>query len=145
MLRDKKLEVQELAAVTLSGILKVASAPHANRLRATFLDQVNHGHTGRTRGSKSGDASEAHVVAVLGLKAFVLSTPYEVPEWLPEVLMALVKMANRPQPVKSMVASTLGEFRRTHGGTELQDCREFFDVEQWEAIRGVSSTSSYFV
>lgn len=35
--------------------------------------------------------AERHA-AVLGLKAFVLSSPYDVPPWLPDVLMALVRL-----------------------------------------------------
>ena len=43
--------------------------------------------------------AEKHGV-VLGLKAFVLSAPYDVPPWLPEVLMALVRLAVEPPPVR---------------------------------------------
>lgn len=38
--------------------------------------------------------------AVLGLRAFVLSSPYDVPGWLPDVLMALVRLANEPVPIR---------------------------------------------
>ena len=47
-------------------------------------------------------SAEKHA-AVLGLKAFVLTSPYDVPAWLPEVLMALVKASGEPAPVKSTV------------------------------------------
>ena len=40
---------------------------------------------------------------VLGLKALVLCTPYDVPAWLPESLMALVQAATQPAPIKSTV------------------------------------------
>lgn len=43
--------------------------------------------------------AQRHAV-VLGLKAFVLSTPYDVPPWLPEVLMALVRLAVEPPPIR---------------------------------------------
>ena len=47
-------------------------------------------------------SAEKHA-AVLGLKAFVLTSPYDVPAWLPEVLMALVKASGEPAPVKTTV------------------------------------------
>ena len=46
--------------------------------------------------------SQKHA-AVLGLKAFVLTSPYDVPSWLPEVLMALVRAAGQPAPIKTTV------------------------------------------
>jgi proteasome activator subunit 4 len=42
--------------------------------------------------------AEAQAV-VQGLKAFVLSSPYDVPGWMPEVLMALVAAANSRNPL----------------------------------------------
>ncbi len=41
MLSDSKLEVREVAATTLSGLLKGASADEAARLRASFLADVD--------------------------------------------------------------------------------------------------------
>ncbi len=41
---------------------------------------------------------EAQAV-VQGLKAFVLSAPYDVPGWMPQVLMALVAAANSRNPL----------------------------------------------
>lgn len=39
--------------------------------------------------------------AVLALKAFVLSVPYDVPAWLPPVLVALMRAAGQPAPIGS--------------------------------------------
>ena len=46
--------------------------------------------------------TEKHA-ALLGLRAFVLTTPYDVPPWLPDVLMALVRAAGEPAPIKKTV------------------------------------------
>ncbi len=40
---------------------------------------------------------------VLGLRAFVLSSPYDVPDWLPSILVALSGLASTPVPVKTTV------------------------------------------
>lgn len=52
----------------------------------------------------SGGASlnEKHA-ALLGLRAFVLTSPFDVPPWLSAVLMALVKAAGKPAPIKKIV------------------------------------------
>mmetsp|Transcript_1445 Transcript_1445/g.4175 ORF Transcript_1445/g.4175 Transcript_1445/m.4175 type:complete len:1599 (-) Transcript_1445:123-4919(-) len=142
LLCDKKFEVQELAAKTLSGILKGLSKQQASHLRSSFLHEINRSQGRRVRAENS---VAVFVAPVLGLKAFVLSTPYDIPSWLPEVLMALVKLARQPPPVSNIVAATLGEFTRTHEGALSQDYRGLFAPEEWEAIRSVSSTASYFV
>lgn len=42
------------------------------------------------------------------------AAPYDVPDWLPPVLLALAKHVNDPQPVGGSVKRTFGEFWRTH-------------------------------
>eukprot|EP00873_Tetraselmis_striata_P035714 jgi/Tetstr1/455978/TSEL_042757.t2 len=160
LLSDRKLEVQELAAATLSGILKGAPAAEGHALRGRLVAEVAAlraaGGGGRRRArartalAPSDSAASLEALArrhapVLGLKGFVLSTPYDVPRWLPEVLMALVSVSGEPPPIKTTVERSLGEFRRTHEEVGLQECRDYFDAEQWEAIQDVTSTASYFV
>lgn len=50
----------------------------------------------------STSVSERHA-ALLGLRAFVLTSPYDVPAWLSDVLMALVGAAGEPAPIKKTV------------------------------------------
>ena len=50
--------------------------------------------------------NERHA-ALLGLRAFVLTSPYDVPAWLTDVLMALVKAAAEPAPIKKTVRQGL--------------------------------------
>ena len=40
---------------------------------------------------------------MLGLKAFVLAHPYDVPEWLPDLLLLLVRASSQPAPNKTTV------------------------------------------
>ena len=157
MMSDRKLEVQEIASNSLSGVIRAQPACEAARLRTEFVNDVREMVASRRdRRRRAGSGSRTHDqvaikpislrhAPVLGLKAFVLSTPYDVPRWLPDVLMALVGVASEPQPIKTTVTRSLGEFRRTHEEAGLQECRDFFDSDQWEAIQGVSSTVSYFV
>ena len=46
--------------------------------------------------------AEKHAV-VLGLKAFVLAHPYDVPVWLPDLLLLLVRASFQPAPIKTSV------------------------------------------
>lgn len=37
---------------------------------------------------------------VLGLSACILSSPYDVPDWMPQILMELSDHLNDPQPIE---------------------------------------------
>ncbi|KAH7621507.1 hypothetical protein Ndes2526B_g03845 [Nannochloris sp. 'desiccata'] len=169
-LEDEKLEVRELAANSLSGLVRGLPENDAAELRRKFLSRANEifptrGRRRRTReqlesGSKIAAAtidtspatssSSSSSVPVrhgtaLALQALVLSSPYDVPLWLPDVLMALVRLASEPAPIKTTVTKALGEFRRTHEEGGLVEVKEVLSGEQWEAIRDVASPASYFV
>jgi proteasome activator subunit 4 len=60
------------------------------------------GGDGQQQQQGSGFLVEAQAV-VQGLKAFVLSAPYDVPAWMPQVLMALVTAANSRNPLVSFL------------------------------------------
>ena len=177
-LSDTKLEVRELAAATLSGMVKGLSITGAEELRKTFLSRAlvlfppssSAAAARRRKRLRAGqkDASttttpshtmEARHAVVLGLRSFVLSSPYDIPPWLPDILMSLVRLAAEPPPIKTTVTKTLAEFRRTHnesmqGGTLMKDTTSSniggggggMTEEQWEVVRDVAtSATSYFV
>jgi len=149
LLGDSKTEVRELAAKSLSGILRCIPHSASTELRASFMGHAESlRHERRSRGSRPSlrqpEAIAARHAPVLGLEAFVLSSPYDVPQWLPDVLMCIASMANEPPPLKTTVTRALSEFKRTHEEAGLHECRELFTEEQWDAIQDVSSCSSYF-
>ena len=85
--------------------------------------------------------SEKHA-ALLGLKAFVLTTPYDVPPWLSDVLMALVRAAGEPAPIKKTVrcCSVIAANDNTEKG--LRDFTLFLPCR---IMSGVNSNSTYTV
>ena len=164
-LGDSKLEVRELAAATLSGMVKGFSESENEGLRLQFLSlaqevfplkgkrrRIVEGGVGGLKkppppptSPASSSTLERRHGAVLGLRAFVLSSPYDVPPWLPDVLMGLVRLASEPPPVRTTVTKTLAEFRRTHQGAGLAEAKDAMSEEQWEAIRDVAGYATYFV
>jgi proteasome activator subunit 4 len=63
---------------------------------------------------------ERHQYA-LGMSALVLAAPYDVPAWLPGVLVALTAYSQDPA-CKKTVLETFSEFKRTH-------------LESWEEVK----------
>ncbi|KAF8058035.1 proteasome activator subunit 4 [Scenedesmus sp. PABB004] len=165
-LQDAKVEVRALAAATLSGLIKALPAHEIDALRGALLRRVSalfappggaaarRSGGGAPRGvpvvaaaAQAGPAFLAEAQAVVqGLKAFVLSSPYDVPPWMPEVLMALVGAANARSPlVRRDAAKALSEFKRTHEEDALDALRAALGEADWEALAQVSNSASYFV
>eukprot|EP00879_Flechtneria_rotunda_P001404 GHRR01001556.1.p1 GENE.GHRR01001556.1~~GHRR01001556.1.p1 ORF type:complete len:449 (+),score=237.30 GHRR01001556.1:144-1349(+) len=161
-LQDPKVEVRSLAAATLSGIIKALPVHEIDTLRGQLVSQVhllfssqtgaaakrhNAAVAGAAGQQQQGAAFLAEAQAVVqGLKAFVLSSPYDVPSWMPEVLMALMAAANSRNPlVRRDASKALSEFKRTHEEDALEQLRVMLREEQWEALTQVTSSATYFV
>lgn len=107
-LQDSKVEVRNIAAATLSGMIKGMPASEAAQLRSDLLSQATSsfgavgGRRRRAHGSSKASTEDVPLVKQLaciqGLKAFVMSTPYDCPAWMPGVLMALVAAAGAKAP-----------------------------------------------
>ena len=51
---------------------------------------------------------------ILGLCAIVEAYPYDVPKFVPDILIELEKHLHDPQPIPKTIKKTLQEFKRTH-------------------------------
>jgi hypothetical protein len=68
---------------------------------------------------------------ILGVAACVLSVPYDMPGWLPEMVTVLARFHQESWPIRGTVTKTVSEFRRTHLDTwEFQ--QDSFTEEQLE-------------
>ena len=150
-LTDSQIEVRTLASATLVGFLRGAGAADgaADALRARFLAAAKTPPPKRRRGDGDGggtngaDATRAHHGAVLGVAACILSSPYDVPEWMPEHLETLARWAGQPSPVKETVQRAFGEFKKTHQDT-WAETKAAFTSEQWENVSiGMELAPSY--
>lgn len=134
-LQDKKPEVHKCAQEALSGLLRSYSVSEAESLRGELCSNLNTPDMNTRR------------AAVLGVGAFLLSSPYEVPDWLPPLLVELAGVASKKQPslsVRDAATQAIASFRRTH--TEVRsDLKRHFSEEQWEAVAAAAPhTHSYF-
>ena len=55
--------------------------------------------------------------AVLGLCAIILSFPYNMPDFLPEIIVTITKCISDPSPIQGTVRKTFLEFKSTHQET----------------------------
>nr|PNR33085.1 hypothetical protein PHYPA_025028 [Physcomitrium patens] len=150
LLSDPQLEVRESAATTLSGMLKGTDSKQAKAFREQVTSTVSSlqgspgGKKPRKRGvGETGLSINALHRIVLGLAACILSVPYDMPSWLPEMVTQLVAFSREPAPVRSTVSKTIAEFRRTHSDTWSFQKAAFSD-DQLEVLSDLTSSASYF-
>ena len=105
LLSDDRLEVREKAAQVLGGLVHCdfLDSDKSDQLLGQFRKQISRKLPRGLRSSVLPDADMALIVkrhaGVLGLCAFVNAHPYEVPEFLPDVLLLLGDHLNDPQPI----------------------------------------------
>lgn len=159
-LSDTKAEVRQAAVATLSGLIKGLAPAAQAALRRRLLDRAKAifgRRTTRPVKPVSGlpalpqpPSSAAADLAVKqgtlgGLKALVMSSPYDCPEWMDAVLMALVAAAGDSTAVlRSEVSKVVSEFKRTHEQDSLDELRSRLDADQWDALQQVGNQSTYF-
>ncbi|XP_063300040.1 proteasome activator complex subunit 4 [Pelobates fuscus] len=134
LMADEQLEVREMAATTLSGLLQcnflqmdVSMQTHFEELCKTRLPKKRKRDSGMAVDTiPSADLVKRHA-GVLGLSACILSSPYDVPQWMPQLLMDLSAHLNDPQPIEMTVKKTLSNFRRTHLDNWQEHKQQFTD------------------
>ncbi|KAL4612987.1 proteasome activator complex subunit 4B-like [Arapaima gigas] len=134
LLEDEQLEVREMAATTLSGFLQchflcmdATMQEHFETLCKTCLPKKRKRQLGSVMDTiPPADLVRRHA-GVLGLSACILSSPYDVPTWMPQLLMDLSSHLNDTQPIEMTVKKTLTNFRRTHHDNWQEHRQQFTD------------------
>ncbi|EDV29443.1 uncharacterized protein TRIADDRAFT_51787 [Trichoplax adhaerens] len=81
--------------------------------------------------------------AILGLAACIQAFPYDVPPWLPEILIFIGDRLNDPPPIKTTVKSVVSEFKRTHLDN-WEEHKQYFTVDQLSALSDFLISPSYY-
>ncbi|XP_039595074.1 proteasome activator complex subunit 4A isoform X2 [Polypterus senegalus] len=134
LLEDEQLEVREIAATTLGGLLQcnflnmdASMQTHFEKLCKTRLPKKRKRDPGAVMDTiPPADLVKRHA-GVLGLSACILSSPYDVPTWMPQLLMDLSVHLNDTQPIEMTVKKTLSNFRRTHHDNWQEHKQQFTD------------------
>jgi len=145
LLIDERLEVRQEAQQTLSSLLHFHFLTVDQKLLRNLMKLAKLGDDASTSIST---LSEAHMHKChgggSGLCAIVLAFPYDVPKFIPAVLMELSRHVHDPNPIKSSVTSVFSEFRRTHMDNWAEDQLRFTE-DQRQALVDVLVSPSYYV
>ena len=129
LLSDKHLEVREMAATTLSGIVRCSQRRLIKTLKHKFTKIV-----AATMVPRRGDARYDQQLltlhsGILGASALLAAFPYEVPDWMPSLIVDTVAQhTDDPVPISTTVRKCAADFKRTHQDTWSEDQHKFGDL-----------------
>ncbi|XP_006454756.1 hypothetical protein AGABI2DRAFT_215246, partial [Agaricus bisporus var. bisporus H97] len=142
-LDDEVVEVREMAAVTLSGILRLSPRRSILTLKDRFVRLLKNSHIPSRNDANYNKAIRQRHAAILGICALVESYPYTVEKWLPELLTGvLAEHTYDPIPISTTVRNCASNFKRTHQDTWHEDCKRF-NEDQLASLSTLLSGSSY--
>ncbi|KAK9875517.1 hypothetical protein WA026_007908 [Henosepilachna vigintioctopunctata] len=148
LLEDPQLEVRDNACKFLSGLLHCNFLPSQLELLADFKvkskTKLRKNKTTNAAGSISNGSLVTRHAGVLGLCAFINSTPYDVPPFLPDIFGVLGPHLSDPQPIPSTIRKTLCDFKRTHQDNWEMHKMQFTE-EQLFVFQDLTVPPSYYV
>lgn len=150
LLTDSQLEVRHLAAVTLAGLIRCSQRDVIEMLKKHSSEYLKVTLPKRSRdGSRSvlpagfNEAVLKRHAGVLGLSCIVQAFPYEVPTFLPDVLVQLADFLSDPVPISTTVKNTFADFKRTHQDTWHEDSQKFTE-DQLYLLSDLLISPSYY-
>lgn len=146
LLSDSQLEVREAAGSTFIPLIRDAPEDVVAVSRSNFLSALKRTSKRAPRGRKVSFTPEelsARHGAVVGLGSMVSSSPYDVPEWMPSVLVALTECISDTQPISTTTQKIFADFMRTHRD-EWQHHKLAFSEEDLEMVSELMVSPSYY-
>ena len=80
--------------------------------------------------------------AVLGLSSLVHAFPYQIPSWMPRVLVLLAQKSS-DSALSKTISQTFAEFKRTHQDTWNRD-KEKFKKDELDVFAELLLPPSYY-
>ncbi|KAK1232607.1 Proteasome activator BLM10 [Marasmius sp. AFHP31] len=143
-LDDEVVEVREMAATTLSGILRLSPRSSVLTLKKRFVRLAKNSHIPERNDPTYSTSIRQRHAAILGICALVDSYPYTVQKWMPDLLTnVLAEYTYDPIPISNTVRKCARNFKKTHQDTWHEDSKRF-DDSQLAALSTLLTGSSYY-
>ncbi|CAD5119000.1 DgyrCDS7656 [Dimorphilus gyrociliatus] len=149
-LSDIQLEVREKSAKVLCGFFHCGYIDITEDLIEQFIKLAK---TSIKRKKTAQGTARLEPVAqekirkrhagILALSACILASPYDVPTFVPDILMEVSKHADDPQPIQGTVKQTLTSFKRTHHDN-WQDHKQRFSDDQINSLTELLVSPNYY-
>ncbi|GAA5988215.1 hypothetical protein JCM11641_001615, partial [Rhodosporidiobolus odoratus] len=149
LLSDEKVEVREAAANTLSGIVRCSQRSAIAGFIAKFRKVLKETKIPKRRDKEGKEVAgyqpallAAHS-AVLGISSLLKAFPYEVPPFVPSILLEMGRHSTSPPPVSMTVRATLRDWKASHSDGWHED-QKAFTSDQLVDLQDLLSGGSYY-
>jgi proteasome activator subunit 4 len=143
-LRDENIEVREMAAKVLSGVVRCSQRNSILSLKSSFLESANNTRLPSRRDPGYADALRELHSAILGLCSLIESFPYSpVEPWMPSLTEVLANHSTDPPPISTAIRKCASEFKKTHQDTWHKD-QLAFDEDQLQNLSSMLVGTSYY-
>ncbi|KAG8823710.1 hypothetical protein FRC18_010687 [Serendipita sp. 400] len=143
-LDDENIVVREMAATTLSGILRCSPRQSVITLKERFRRLARKTKLPPRDDPKYPIALRTLHSAILGIGALLDAYPYSCPSWAPGLIVdVLSKHTHSPLPISTTVRRIGTSFKRTHTDTWAEDQKKF-DEDGLSALSLLLTGSSYY-
>ena len=153
LIKDERIEVREKAGKVLGGMLHCCFIPQdvSSKLLDQFKQEVSKKIRKKPKENEELSVFQANQCkailvrhsGVLGLSAFVSSSPYDIPQHLPAILMILADHLHDPQPIPATVKNVFQEFKRTHQDNWAEH-KEKLTEDQLATLTDLLVSPSYY-
>lgn len=147
LLSDERTEVRESTAETLSGLMHCEFVKIDNHLVQYFQSKSNNrlNKVKQTNGTTIVDPKDLTLrhSGILGLCACINAFPYDVPDFMPDIIVFLSYHLNDPQPIPTAIKKTLSNFRRTHNDS-WRDHKLKFSDDQLAVVTDLLVSPNYY-
>ncbi|XP_014204670.1 proteasome activator complex subunit 4B [Copidosoma floridanum] len=140
-LEDERLEVREKSAKLLGGLLHCNVIPDQEALLEEFKKKTRTKLVKKKKVVNCPKAARVRHASILGMCAFILAYPYDIPKHVPPIFECLSFHLNDPEPIPTTIHKTVNEFKRTH----TDGLAEKFTEEQFAVLQDLTVPPSYIV
>eukprot|EP01097_Dermamoeba_algensis_P001675 TRINITY_DN1629_c0_g2_i1.p1 TRINITY_DN1629_c0_g2~~TRINITY_DN1629_c0_g2_i1.p1 ORF type:complete len:160 (+),score=31.96 TRINITY_DN1629_c0_g2_i1:210-689(+) len=142
LISDPQREVQEMAAGSLSSVIKTRppSHPSITSLIDKFRQMANVPQATLSSNPQLGAQVDS---GILGLFGLINAFPYSIPIWMPDLLVFLSSFSSQKMPIKGSVNKGFSMFWQTHSD-EWAVHKEKFTELQRDIIKNIFFSPSYF-
>jgi proteasome activator subunit 4 len=126
LLQDTHLEVREMASTTLSGLVRCSQRRLIKSLLPRFTTTIQKYNRLPKRDSPKYSSALLDLHAsILGATALLAAFPYDVLDWMPDLICIVSRHNDSPVPVSTTVKKMASEFKRTHKDTWQENVQAF--------------------
>ena len=144
---DLKPEVQNLARVGMTAYIVSKPVEELNTLANAYIKNCNafaeREKKKRRQGANTDSKPDDVYATTISMSScMILSFPYDLPEFSPSILHALIRHATVPS-LRDTVMRTIQDFKRTHQDRWDTEFKFKFSAEQLEDLQGAGAMSYY--